>query len=124
MGEHVGYMGMRGHARLAIDLTWVALSSFIALIIRDNFVVSAPRLEAIIPYAALCVVSAALVFSIAGLHRTLWRYISLPDILRLIASVTAALLLALLAEFILHRLDAIARSLPVIQWFLLAAAMV
>src|SRR5262245_50394702 len=114
---------MRRHARLANDLAWVALSPFMALIIRDNFVPSVPRLQAIIPYALLCVVSAALVFSAARLHRTIWRYTSLPDILRLIAAVTVALLVALLGEFILHRLESIARSLPVIQWFLLVAGM-
>jgi lipopolysaccharide/colanic/teichoic acid biosynthesis glycosyltransferase len=95
-----------------------------ALIIRDNFVASVPRLEAIIPYAAMCVVSAALVFTVTRLDRTIWRYISLPDILHLMACVTVALLLALLGEFILHRLDAVARSLPVIQWLLIIGGMV
>src|SRR5688572_1592401 len=103
---------MRRHARLAIDLTWVALSPFIALIIRDNFVPSVPRIQAVIPYALICVISAAAVFSATRLHRTIWRYTSLPDILRLIAAVTVALLVALLGEFVLNRLEAIARSLP------------
>jgi lipopolysaccharide/colanic/teichoic acid biosynthesis glycosyltransferase len=38
--------------------------------------------------------------------------------------VTIALLLALLGDFILNRLEGVARSLPVIQWFLLITAMV
>ena len=100
------YEGGRSYARLAIDLTWVALSAFIALIIRDNFVLSVPRLQEIIPYALLCVVSAAVVFSAARLHRTLWRYISLTDVLPVTAAVTVALLVALLGDFILDRLEA------------------
>jgi len=120
----VWYEGARSYARLAVDLTWVALSAFIALFIRDNFVLWAPKVQGILLYALFCMVSAAIVFSAARLHRTLWRYVSLVDVLRLIAAVTIVLLLALLADFILNRLEGVARSLPVIQWFLLITAMV
>jgi lipopolysaccharide/colanic/teichoic acid biosynthesis glycosyltransferase len=67
--------------------------------------------------------SAAFVFSAARLHSALWRYVSLADILRLIAGITIALLLALLVTFTWNRLEGIPRSLPVIQWFLLVTAM-
>jgi lipopolysaccharide/colanic/teichoic acid biosynthesis glycosyltransferase len=109
---------------LAVDLIWVALSVFLALIIRDNFNLSVPRLQGILPYALICVLSAAVVFSAARLHRTLWRYVSLTDVLHLIAAVTIALLLALLGGFVFDRLEGVARSVPVTQWFVLVSAMI
>ena len=118
------YKWSRYHARLTIDLVWVALSAFLALFIRDNFVLSFPRAEAILPYVALCVVSAAIVFVAARLDRRLWRFVSLLDILHVMAVVTVALLLALLGGFVLNRLEGVARSLPVIQWLLLIGGMV
>lgn len=118
------YEGGRSYARLTLDLTWVVLSAFIALVIRDNFVIYVPKLQGILLYALFCVVSAAIVFSAAQLHRTLWRYISLVDVLRLAGAVTITLLLALLVAFVFNRLEGVARSLPVIQWFVIFAGMV
>jgi lipopolysaccharide/colanic/teichoic acid biosynthesis glycosyltransferase len=107
-----------------IDLTWVALSPFGALFIRDNFGLWAFKVQDLMPYALLCVVSAAAVFACMRLHRVFWRYISLMDVLRIIGAVLIALLLAVLGAFVFNRLEGVPRSLPVIQAFLLIAAMV
>src|SRR5262245_9615862 len=69
----VWYEGARNYARLAVDLILIALSPFIALFIRDNFVLWAPKVQGILLYALFCVVGAAIVFSAVRLHRTLWR---------------------------------------------------
>jgi lipopolysaccharide/colanic/teichoic acid biosynthesis glycosyltransferase len=106
-----------------LDLTCVAVSPLIALLIRDNFATSVFRLKAVAPYALLCLLGAMIVFSVLRLHHSLWRYTSLNDILRVIAAVTIVLLIALTASFHLNRMENVARSLPVIQWFLLVAAM-
>src|SRR5262245_20114461 len=111
----------RSYARLAVDLAWVAGSPFIALLIRDNFATSALRLEAVTPYALLCILSALPIFIITRLPRHVWRYSSLNDMLHLIAAVTVALLIALTTSFHLNRMENIARSVPVIQWFFLIA---
>ena len=117
------YGDARSYARFVIDLTCVALSPLIALLIRDNFDTSVLRLEALAPYAVICILVAAVVFVVARLPRSLWRYTSLIDILHLIAVATVVLLVALAASFYLNRMENIARSLPVIQWFLLIASM-
>ena len=75
------YGDARGYARFVIDLTCVALSPLIALLIRDNFDTSVLRLEALVPYAVICVLVAAVVFGVARLPHSLWRYTSLLDIL-------------------------------------------
>ena len=124
-GEIVWQEGTgRTGARLGIDLAWVALSPFIALLIRDNFVLYVPKLQALIPYALLCIVSGGIVFAVARLHQTVWRYTSLPDVFHLIAGITVVLLTALLASFVFNRLEGVARSLPVIQWLVLIPALI
>jgi lipopolysaccharide/colanic/teichoic acid biosynthesis glycosyltransferase len=117
------YGDARSFARFVIDLTCVALSPLIALLIRDNFDTSILRLQALAPYAVICILVAAVVFVVAGLPRSLWRYTSLNDILHLIAVATVVLLAALAASFYLNRMENIARALPVIQWFLLITLM-
>lgn len=109
---------------LTADLGWAALSPFVALLVRDNFVFYASHWEAIIPYTAITIASAGVVFGILGSHKTLWQYTSLPDVLRIIAAVTVALLLAFFISFVANRLEGIFRSIPVIQWLFLTSAMV
>jgi lipopolysaccharide/colanic/teichoic acid biosynthesis glycosyltransferase len=106
-----------------IDLTCVALSPLIALLIRDNFDTSILRLEALAPYTVICILTAAVVFAVARLPRSLWRYTSLMDVLHLLAIATVVLLASLAASFYFNRMENIARSLPVIQWFLLVGSM-
>ena len=117
------YGDARSYARYLIDLTCVALSPVIALLIRDNFDTSILRVQALAPYAVICLLVAAVAFVVARLPRSVWRYTSLHDILYLIAVATVVLLAALAASFYLNRMENIARSLPVIQWFLLIASM-
>lgn len=115
---------MRNYLRLGVDVAWVALAALLALLIRENFVPSAHKVQAIVPYILLSVASAAVVFSLARLQRTVWRYTSLVDALHLIAAITIALLLALLAGFAFNKLQDIARSVPVIHWLVLVVGMV
>ena len=117
------YGDARSYARFGIDLTCVALSPFLALLIRDNFDTSILRIQALAPYAVLCLLVGAIVFIVARLPRSLWRYTSLLDILHLIGAATVVLLVTLAASFYFNRMENIARSLPVIQWFLLISSM-
>jgi lipopolysaccharide/colanic/teichoic acid biosynthesis glycosyltransferase len=94
-----------------------------ALLVRDNFEISTGRLEAIAPYTAISAIIAAVLFPSAGINRIIWRYTSLSDALRIAGAVALSIGLALCAAFALNRLEGVARSLPVIQWFLLVSAM-
>lgn len=114
---------MRKAAILAADLGWVALSAFLAVLIRDNFVADWAKLAAVVPYAAIAVAAGALVFLVAGISNTLWRYTALSDVLRIMAAATVALLLTLFVSFVFNRLEGVARSVPVIQWLLLVGGM-
>jgi lipopolysaccharide/colanic/teichoic acid biosynthesis glycosyltransferase len=109
---------------LAVDLFWVALSPLAALFVRDNFYLAPDKLPALLSYTLICISAAGITFVIARVHRRLWRYTGLFDVLKIMGAVTATILLALFAGFALNRLEGIARSLPVIQWLLLVGAMV
>jgi lipopolysaccharide/colanic/teichoic acid biosynthesis glycosyltransferase len=114
---------MRKYIRFAVDLTCVGLSPFLALFIRDNFDPSLEKLEGVASYGLLCVIFGALVISAAQLHKRMWRYTSLVEVLHLIAAASAIIVIAISVSFVLTRSEDIARSLPVIQWLLLIAAM-
>ena len=113
----------RRYLLFGIDLFWVALSPFVALFIRENFAPYTETLSGALTYALVGVILAALVLPLAGLNRGLWRYTSLPDLLRLVMAVTTIMLLSLFTTFAFSRLEGIARSLPVIQWFVLIGCM-
>ena len=113
----------RKYILLGVDLLWVALSPFFALLVRDHFAPRPEALTATVAYACLSVGIAAVIFPLAGLNRALWRYTSLAELLKLQLAVTATVLLALLGTFAHTRLLDISRSLPLLQWFFLVALM-
>ena len=113
----------RKYLLLGVDLFWVALSPFAALLVRDHFAPHAHALPAAVAYACLSVAIAAVVFPLAGLNRALWRYTSLGELVRVQLAVTVTVLLALLGTFAHTRLLDISRSLPLLQWFFLVGAM-
>jgi lipopolysaccharide/colanic/teichoic acid biosynthesis glycosyltransferase len=96
----------------------------LAVLIRDNFIPYESHLLAVTAYMAIAVATAAPIFVIAGLHTRLWQYTSLIDFLQIMGAVTVALLAAVSISFVTSRLEFVARSVPVIQWFLLVGAMV
>ena len=64
---------------------------------------------------------AALTFSTFGMHRRVWRYASMSDLIVVVKSATIAVLIFLPLMFLANRLDAVPRSVPVIQWLALIA---
>ncbi len=94
-----GEGGVRKYVLLSLDLVWVALSPAIALLVRGNFDFQINALDKVLPYTAMTVAAAALVFLAAGLHTRIWRYTSLGDILRVMAATTVAMGIALFAAF-------------------------
>jgi lipopolysaccharide/colanic/teichoic acid biosynthesis glycosyltransferase len=114
---------MRRRLLLAADLFWVLISPVAALIIREGWPIRPGALLVAVEFGLLAAVIAAIVFPVAGLNRSFWRYTSLNDVLRLMVAVTVTLLLLIFAGFAFWRLEDVARSLPLIQWLFLIAAM-
>jgi O-antigen biosynthesis protein WbqV len=102
------------------DVVMAAVSFFVALALRLGDaawqrIVDDLWLPLII-FTAVC----ALVFWFTGLYRGIWRYASLDDMIAIARAVTLALLVYLPVTFMLTRLDAVPRSMLVINWFVLA----
>ena len=117
-------INVRNYRALVADLGWVCLSPYIALLVRDNFVFNQPHWDAIIPYSGFTFVAGAVVFGALRPHKTLYRYTSLFDLLRISAAVTLTIFLALSLSFLTSRLEGVARSIPVIQWLILIAILI
>jgi len=61
----------------------------------------------------------ALVFRFFGLYRGVWRFASLPDLVRILKSVVVGTTLSLVVVFVLTRLEGVPRSVPVLYATLL-----
>jgi O-antigen biosynthesis protein WbqV len=66
---------------------------------------------------------AGLAFHWFGMYRGVWRYASTVDLLNIAKAVTVAIVVFLPLMFTLNRLDAVPRSVPLIQWCLLIVAL-
>jgi len=108
---------------LSVDLACVATATVLALLLRDNLELSLARLQDILPYLALSLLSAAVAFPLIGTNRAIWRYSTLGDYLRILTAVLAAVLGAVALGFALNRLEDVARALPILQGLLLVALM-
>jgi lipopolysaccharide/colanic/teichoic acid biosynthesis glycosyltransferase len=102
----------------AIDLIWLGIAPVAALLIRDNFEISDDHLISIQTYMLINLPVAAAVFFATGVHRGLWHYASLQDLRWLAISSAGSILLTVLIAYHFGYMEGIARSVPVIQWFL------
>jgi FlaA1/EpsC-like NDP-sugar epimerase len=58
-----------------------------------------------------------------GLYRGVWRYSSIPDLIRVIKAVSFAIVLSAMAVFFLNRLEGLPRTVFAIDWFLLVVVL-
>ncbi|MBT5665032.1 MAG: polysaccharide biosynthesis protein, partial [Rhodospirillaceae bacterium] len=68
---------------------------------------------------ATITVTAAVVFSLSGLYRGVWRYASTRDLIAIAKAVSLVIAVFVPVLFLLTRLEDMPRSLPVINWFVL-----
>jgi lipopolysaccharide/colanic/teichoic acid biosynthesis glycosyltransferase len=109
---------------LLIDLWLVALATVAAAVIRDNFVIVAPRLIALAPYLVVTLGVAGLVFPVFGVSRPLWRFTSMRDGLRIVAATFGIVLGAVAIGFVVNRLEGVARALPILQGLLIVSFLI
>ena len=115
---------MRRFVLLALDLSLVCLATVFSLVLRENFEVSASRFFDFIPYLTATLGSATLVFLAIGLNRTVWRFTTRPDHLRVVAASAVVVVGAVSATFAYNRLEGVARSLPLLQLLVCQALLI
>lgn len=79
------------------------------------------QVQTVTEQAAIYAGLAFLVYLFTGLYRHVWAYVSFADGVNIVRSATAVALLFLPLMFLVTRLDAVPRSVPVISWFVLVA---
>jgi lipopolysaccharide/colanic/teichoic acid biosynthesis glycosyltransferase len=111
---------------LLIDVVCLAMGPFVAIVALRSFDVMAltpSEIALAIHYSGLSIAVGVLVLAIMGQHRGVLRYASLPDFVRIAASVGVAILIIQFLAFNLNRLENVSRALPIIQWLTAVAAM-
>jgi lipopolysaccharide/colanic/teichoic acid biosynthesis glycosyltransferase len=83
--------------------------------LRGYFDTVSESLVVLMPYSFISLGCASIIFLVAGLDRTPWRYSTVADHMQVIVLTVLAILLALGLTFALNRLATVARSLPVLQ---------
>lgn len=109
---------------LAFDLFLVALATVAAAITRDNFEIIYPRVIALLPYLLITVSVAGVVLPTLGIHRSAWQFTSMRDCLRITSATAIVVLGAVAIDFLVNRLDGVARALPLIQALLIISFLV
>ncbi len=99
------------------DLTMTAVALVVALYLRVGEQAFEEYRDPLLTGLPILVLIAAVVFRLSGLYRGIWRYASVPDLAQLLRAVTMVVLSFLAVMFLLTRLEALPRSLPVILWF-------
>ncbi len=110
---------MRRVGLIVVDLVLIAAATLGALVLRDNFEISLPRLMHVAPYLLATLAAASVALPAFRIDRSVWRLTNMPDYLRLISVSIAIVVMAVVIVFIINRLDGIARSLPVLQGLLI-----
>jgi len=110
----------RGWIALFHDLVMTALSFNIALYLRLGSDIVG-YLDVIGNATPVMVVLAAIVFYLMGLYKGIWRYASMRDLVAITKSASILILTFALVMFLTTRLEALPRSVPLINWFVLMA---
>ncbi len=110
-------------ARLAIayghDVGMAALAFGLSLWLRLGDEIARLEPAMVLGGGLLFTAIAAVVFRWLGLYRGIWRFASLPDLVRIVRAVTLVILVFVPALFLVTRLEDLPRSMPVIAWFVL-----
>ncbi len=106
---------MRRLTLLALDLGLVCVATLFSFVVRENFEVDPGRFLDFLPYLIATMASTSVVFLSIGLNRSIWRFSSRPDYVRIMLASTVVIVGAVSLTFAYNRLEGVARSLPVLQ---------
>jgi len=112
----------RSHIAAIHDICMAAISFSVALYLRlGNSLLQ--EYQHFVPSVFLFTAVCAVVFSVLGLYRGVWRYASLRDMISIVKAVTIATLIFVPLLFLITRLENFPRSVLVINWIVLLAAL-
>jgi lipopolysaccharide/colanic/teichoic acid biosynthesis glycosyltransferase len=109
---------------LLTDLCLIAISTFAAFEIRENFDFPVDRMISALPHFWLSLVLSVPVLMAFGVSRSIWRLSVLSDYVRIAGAAVLIVMLATILGFLINRLEGVARSFPVLQAMMMVFAMV
>ena len=115
---------MKRFVLLCVDLLLITAATLLAVLLRDNFVPSAQHFQALFPYLVTTLGCAAVILTISGTSRAMWRFTSIGDYLRIAMACTLTVLASLALAFSFSRLDGVARAVPILQLLLMTTLLI
>ena len=115
---------MRRWLLLLVDLALMGIATISALALRDNLELSPESVWRLLPHLALTLAVAAPALVMTGQDRLIWRLSSMADYIRISLTTVFIVFASTTLGFTFHRLDGVARSLPVLQAILMIFALV
>jgi FlaA1/EpsC-like NDP-sugar epimerase len=106
------------------DLSWVPLSLLLSYWLRFNF--ESIPLEFLYPLIALILFALpiqAVTFWLLGLYRGIWRFASIPDLVRILKSVLIGVIITFSLHMFFYRLEGVPRSVLLLYPIFLALAL-
>jgi O-antigen biosynthesis protein WbqV len=103
----------------AHDVLMAAISFLLSLYLRlgtHDFGIAKPVL---VPGTLLFTLICTLVFLMFRQARSVWRYVSMEDLIGIVKAVTLAIAIFVPVLFLVNRLEGLPRSTPIINWFVL-----
>jgi FlaA1/EpsC-like NDP-sugar epimerase len=117
----------RGSLRVkwsVFDIAWAALSPYVALAIRDAYILSADGIQTVSIYWLITFAFSLFAFAAFRLRDGMAYYFSVHDAVEIAKAVLVAELLTCLVLFTVTRLDGIPRSTPIIHALVLSLGLV
>jgi lipopolysaccharide/colanic/teichoic acid biosynthesis glycosyltransferase len=114
----------RQFIQLLCDLVLIVLATIGAMWLRENFDLTADRFIALLPHMGLTVAVAGPILMANGAHKSIWRLSVLGDYVRVGSAAVMIVFAATMLGFLFNRLEAVARSLPILQILTMIFAMV
>lgn len=112
-------LSARGLIAYGHDIAMAALSFLITIYLREGEFTYV--WDIVKPGTLVFTLIATVVFWASGLYRGVWRYASMNDLMAITRAVSLTLLVFILVMFAWTRLEALPRSAPFINWFVLMA---
>lgn len=111
----------RSYVAYTHDIIMAAASFLVALYLRVGGGLLDFSPEFLIRSTVLFTAVAAAVYWPMGLHRGIWRYASMNDMVQITKAVTLLVLIYVPLMFVTSRAEDLPRSQPIINWFVLIA---
>jgi FlaA1/EpsC-like NDP-sugar epimerase len=114
-------MPRRQTYRLLLDILIGGVAYYFAFVLRFSSLTFSKDFEIFLKTLPFVVVMKVIIFHFLGLHKGIWRYASIQDLIDILKATTLTTLSVIFVIFTLSRGEGYPRSVLIIDWFLTVA---